>query len=152
MHIIAAKAAALGEALKPEFKTYCIQIVANAKALAEELLSLDFDLVTQGTDNHIVLIDLTRTGITGKVAAEALQRAGIIVNKNSIPFDKRSPWVTSGIRLGTPALTTRGMKQEQMRIVARLIKRVLSDVESESVLAAVKQEVKELCDQFPIPY
>ncbi|MCD6170792.1 MAG: serine hydroxymethyltransferase [Candidatus Latescibacteria bacterium] len=152
MHIIAAKAAALGEALKPEFKTYCSQIVANAKALAEELLSLDFDLVTRGTDNHIVLIDLTRTGITGKVAAEALQRAGIVVNKNSVPFDKRSPWVTSGIRLGTPALTTRGMKQEQMRVVARLIKRVLSDVHSESVLAAVKQEVKELCDQFPIPY
>ncbi len=151
MHIIAAKAVALGEALKPEFKTYCSQIVANAKALAEELLSLDFDLVTRGTDTHLILIDLTRANITGKAAAEALERAGIVVNKNPVPFDKRSPWVTSGIRLGTPALTTRGMKQEQMRTVARLIKRVLAHIEDELVLDNVKREVRELCDQFPIP-
>ena len=152
MHIIAAKAAAFGEALKPEFKTYCGQIVANARALAEELLSLDFDLVTGGTDTHLILVDLTRSGLTGRAAAEALEQTGITVNKNPIPFDRRSPWVTSGIRLGTPALTTRGMKQGQMRIVARLINQVLSHIDNESVLNKIKQEIKELCNHFPVPH
>ena len=152
MHIIAAKAAAFGEALKPEFKTYCGQIVANARALAEELLSLDFDLVTGGTDTHLILVDLTRSGLTGRAAAEALEQTGITVNKNPIPFDRRSPWVTSGIRLGTPALTTRGMKQGQMRIVARLINQVLSHIDNESVLNKIKQEIKELCKHFPVPH
>lgn len=152
MHIIAAKAAAFGEALKPEFKTYCGQIVANARALAEELLSLDFDLVTGGTDTHLILVDLTTSGLTGRAAAEALEETGITVNKNPIPFDRRSPWVTSGIRLGTPALTTRGMKQGQMRTVARLINQVLSHIDNESVLNKIKQEIKELCNHFPVPH
>ena len=152
MHIIAAKAAAFGEALKPEFKTYCGQIVANARALVEELLSLDFDLVTGGTDTHLILVDLTRSGLTGRAAAEALEQTGITVNKNPIPFDRRSPWVTSGIRLGTPALTTRGMKQGQMRTVARLINQVLSHIDNESVLNKIKQEIKELCNHFPVPH
>ncbi len=152
MHIIAAKAAAFGEALKPEFKTYSGQIVANARALAEELLSLDFDLVTGGTDTHLILVDLTRSGLTGRAAAEALEQTGITVNKNPIPFDRRSPWVTSGIRLGTPALTTRGMKQEEMRTVARLINQVLSHIDNKSVLDKIKQEIKELCKHFPVPH
>ncbi len=151
MHIIAAKAAALGEALNPEFKTYCQQIIANAKALAEELCRLDFNLVTGGTDTHLLLIDLTNTGITGKTAAEVLESVGITANKNVIPFDKQSPWVTSGIRLGTPALTSRGMREQEMRTVAKLISQVLSHLDDEPVLAKVRQKVGELCQQFPVP-
>ncbi|RMD98440.1 MAG: serine hydroxymethyltransferase, partial [Calditrichaeota bacterium] len=125
MHIIAAKAVAFKEALQPEFKEYARQIVKNAKALADELMRLGYKIVSGGTDNHLMLVDLRETDITGKDAENALHAAGITVNKNMVPFDERSPMVTSGIRLGTPALTTRGFKEDEMRRVARLIDRVL---------------------------
>ncbi len=150
MHVIAAKAVAFEEALQPEFIQYQQQVVKNAKALAEELLALGFDLVAGGTDNHLVLVDLTRKGITGKEAEEALGKAGIVVNKNSIPFDKRGPKITSGIRIGTPALTTRGFREDEMRMIARLIKQVLDDPESDKAINGVRDAVIELCKSFPI--
>ena len=150
MHVIAAKAVAFEEALRPEFRQYQEQVIKNAKVLAEELLSLGFDLVSGGTDTHLILVNLTRKGITGKKAEELLGRAGIVVNKNSIPFDKRGPKITSGIRIGTPALTTRGFREDEMRIIARLIKRVLDNPESNKVINSVKNTVFELCKSFPI--
>ena len=150
MHIIAGKAVAFEEALQPEFADYQRQILANASALAEELMRFGFDLVSGGTDNHLILMDLTRTGVTGKVAEKALVRAGIVVNKNSIPFDKKGPMVTSGVRLGTPALTTRGMKEEEMKMIAGLIKKVFDDLESEDSLMGVRDAVSDLCERFPI--
>ncbi len=153
MHVIAGKAVAFEEALQPEFADYQRQILANARVLAEELMHFGLDLVSGGTDNHLMLIDLTRTGVTGKVAEKALGRAGIVVNKNSIPFDKKGPMVTSGVRIGTPALTTRGMKEEEMKMVAGLIKKVFDDLESEDTLMAVREAVSDLCERFPIyPY
>lgn len=150
MHIIAGKAVAFEEALQPEFADYQRQILANAKVLADELMSFGLDLVSGGTDNHLILIDLTRTGVTGKVAEKALGRAGIVVNKNSIPFDKKGPMVTSGVRIGTPALTTRGMKEEEMKMIAGLIKKVFDDLESEGTLMEVREAVSDLCERFPI--
>jgi glycine hydroxymethyltransferase len=150
MHVIAAKAVALKEALAPEFKTYQAQIVKNAKALAATLMGEGWRLVSGGTDNHLMLIDVFAKGITGKVAEKALDRAGITVNKNTIPFDTNSPMVASGIRVGTPALTTRGMKEADMEKVGRLISRALSAVEDETRLAEVKRDVTKLCDQFPL--
>ncbi len=150
MHIIAAKAVAFKEALEPSFKDYARQIVSNAKALANELVELGYDIVSGGTDNHVMLVDLTRTGITGRDAENALHEAGITVNKNMVPFDERSPFVTSGIRLGTPALTTRGFKEEEMKRVARLIDRVLKNMGDEKVYAQVKGEVQEMCNAFPL--
>ncbi len=150
MHIIAGKAVAFGEALKPDFVDYQTQVIANAAELANELIRLGFDLVSGGTDNHLVLIDLTRKGITGRDAEIALGRAGIVVNKNTIPFDKNGPRVTSGIRLGTPALTTRGLKEDQMRMVASLIAKVLEDPESEPRLKKVHDTVSDICMSFPI--
>lgn len=150
MHIIAAKAVALGEALRPEFADYQKQIIANAKALAEDLVSQGFDLVSGGTDNHLILMDLTREGITGKDAEKALWKAGIVANKNSIPLDKRGPKVTSGLRLGTPALTTRGMKETEMKIIAGLIGTVLKKPDSERKLLEVRKTVSDLCRRFPI--
>jgi glycine hydroxymethyltransferase len=150
MHVIAAKAVALKEALAPEFKTYQAQIVKNAKALAATLMGEGWRLVSGGTDNHLMLIDVFAKGITGKVAEKALDRAGITVNKNTIPFDTNSPMVASGIRVGTPALTTRGMKEADMEKVGRLISRALSAVEDETRLGEVKRDVKWLCDQFPL--
>jgi glycine hydroxymethyltransferase len=150
MHVIAAKAVALKEALAPEFKTYQAQIVKNAKALAATLMGEGWRLVSGGTDNHLMLIDVFAKGITGKVAEKALDRAGITVNKNTIPFDTNSPMVASGIRVGTPALTTRGMKEADMEKVGRLISRALSAVEDETRLGEVKRDVKRLCDQFPL--
>lgn len=150
MHIIAAKAVAFGEALKPEFAVYQKQVVANAKVLAEELVNLGFDLVTGGTDNHLILIDLTERGITGRDAETALVKAGIVANKNTIPFDKRGPKVTSGLRLGTPALTTRGMQENEMKIIAGLIKKALENPKSERSLREVQATVSELCSSFPI--
>lgn len=150
MHIIAAKAVAFGEALQPSFKEYAKQIIANAQALAQELISLGYDIVSGGTDNHLMLIDLSNKGITGKAAENALHDAGITVNKNMVPFDTKSPFVTSGIRLGTPALTTRGMKEEEMKMIARFIDRVLQDPENEQNLQTVNREVQELCAQFPL--
>jgi glycine hydroxymethyltransferase len=150
MHIIAAKAVAFKEAMEPEFREYQKQVVANAKVLAEELMRLGFRLVSGGTDNHLILMDLTDKGITGKQAEEALARAGIVVNKNSIPFDKRGPKVTSGIRIGTPALTTRGFKEDEMKFIASLISEVLNQIDSDQVIKKVRSKVKELCDSFPI--
>ena len=150
MHVIAAKAVAFEEALKPEFKEYQKQVIINAKVLAEELIRLGFDLVSGGTDNHLILINLTKKGITGKDAEEILGKAGIVVNKNSIPFDKRGPRITSGIRLGTPALTTRGFKEDEIRIVARLIKKVLDNPDSDKIINEVRNTVSELCKSFPI--
>ncbi|MDD5582392.1 MAG: serine hydroxymethyltransferase [Candidatus Marinimicrobia bacterium] len=150
MHIIAAKAVALGEALKPEFKIYCKQIIKNAKILADALLRMDFDLVSGGTDNHLILIDLRNKNITGKSAEKALEKAGITVNKNMVPFDTKSPFVTSGIRIGTPALTTRGFKEPEMEQIAHFINRVITDPVNEKNLLAVRKDVEALTDQFPL--
>jgi glycine hydroxymethyltransferase len=150
MHVIAAKAVALKEALTPEWKAYQKQIVANAAALAKGLQGEGWRLVSGGTDNHLVLVDVFAKGLTGKVAEKALDKAGITVNKNTIPFDTNSPMVASGIRLGTPALTTRGMKEDEMHQVAKLISRALHAVENETELAAVKREVRTMCERFPL--
>jgi len=150
MHVIAAKAVAFREALTPEWRAYQQQIVINAAAFAEALLARGFRLVTGGTDTHLLLVDLTARQITGKDAQEALDRAWITVNKNTVPFETKSPMVTSGIRLGTPAVTTRGMKAPEMAIIAELIDRVLSNIGSESVAAKVRAEVQELTGRFPL--
>ncbi|OPX36278.1 MAG: serine hydroxymethyltransferase [Desulfobacteraceae bacterium 4484_190.2] len=150
MHIIAAKAVAFGEALRTEFSGYQRQVVTNARALAEELMGLGFNLVTGGTDNHLILIDLTLKGITGKEAEGALGQAGIVVNKNSVPFDKRGPRITSGLRLGTPAMTTRGMKEDEMKIIAGFIRKVLENPGSDKILTGVREAVLDLCSGFPI--
>ncbi len=150
MHVIAAKAVAFGEALKPEFKDYTRQIVANAKVMAEEFLQRDYDLISGGTDTHLVLIDLSNKNISGKKAEKALETAGITVNKNMVPFDTKSPFITSGIRVGTPAITTRGMKENEIKIICNLIDKVIHDPESEPLLEQVKGEVKALCSAFPL--
>jgi glycine hydroxymethyltransferase len=149
-HVVAAKAVALHEALQPGFKDYARQIVANAKALAETLLSEGFELVTGGTDNHLMLVDLSRRELTGKDAEIALDRAGITVNKNTVPNEKRSPFVTSGVRIGTPALTTRGMQEGEMQTIGRWIARALNHTAEAAVLAEIHREVRELCRRFPI--
>jgi glycine hydroxymethyltransferase len=150
MHAIAAKAVAFKEALAPEFKEYQFQVVKNAKALAERLLENRFELVSGGTDNHLMLVKLLKEGITGKVADETLERAGITLNKNMIPFDPATPFVTSGIRIGTPAMTTRGMGESQMVQIADMITTVLRDIKNEETISSVRSEVRELCDQFPL--
>jgi glycine hydroxymethyltransferase len=150
MHVIAAKAVSFKEALSPGFKEYQRQIVANARVLAETLVDEGWRLVSGGTDNHLMLVDVFSRGITGKAAEAALDRAGITVNKNTIPFDTNSPMVASGIRIGTPALTTRGMKEPEMERIGRLISRALHGVEDEAELAAVKRDVGKLCDGFPL--
>jgi glycine hydroxymethyltransferase len=150
MHVIAAKAVCFGEALNREFRDYQRQVVMNAKALAEALMEAGFDLVSNGTDNHLILIDLTEKETTGLDAEKALGRAGIVVNKNNVPFDKRGPQITSGVRIGTPALTTRGMKEEEMKVVAGLIANVLEEPDSERTLKEVQSAVSELCGRFPI--
>jgi len=150
MHIIAAKAVAFKEALSPEFKEYQQQILKNAQAMADELKNQGFRLVSGGTDNHLMLVDLTPKGVTGKEAQEALDRAAITVNKNGIPFDTKGPMITSGIRIGTPAVTTRGMKENEMRLIASYIADVVANINDESKIQAVAQEVKKLCDRFPL--
>lgn len=150
MHIIAAKAVAFGEALKPEFLEYSRQIVDNAKNMAEEFLSRGYHLVSGGTDTHLILIDLTEKGITGKKAENALEKVGITVNKNMVPFDQKSPFVTSGIRIGTPAVTTRGMKEDEMKTIVALIDKVISSPDSEDLLSTVMSEVLDLCRDFPL--
>ena len=150
MHIIAAKAVALKEALTPEFKEYQGQIARNAKALAAALAEKGLRIVSGGTDTHLMLVDVTVVGLTGKVASAVLDEAGITVNKNMIPFDKNSAFVASGIRLGTPALTTRGMKEEQMTEIAGLIARVLKDKDNEKTITSVRSRVKELCNEFAL--
>jgi glycine hydroxymethyltransferase len=150
MHVIAAKAVAFKEALQPAWRDYQRQIVTNAKALAAALLARGHRLVSGGTDTHLLLVDLTSRTITGKDAQEALDRAWITVNKNTIPFETKSPMVTSGVRLGTPAVTTRGMREPEMAEIASLIDRVLSDLGSASVEARVRDEVQELTNRFPL--
>jgi glycine hydroxymethyltransferase len=151
-HVIAAKAVALKEALDPSFKIYCKQVVANARTLAAALIEKGFQVVSGGTDNHLMLLDLRNRGdeLTGKVAEIALDKAGITVNKNTVPNETRSPFVTSGLRLGTPAVTTRGMKEVEMRRIAGMIDRVLRVPDDELVLRAVRTEVRELANEFPL--
>jgi len=150
MHVIAAKAVAFKEALSPEFKDYQKQVVSNASTLAAALTDKGYRIVSGGTDTHLMLVDLTGQELTGKVAEEALDKAGITVNKNGIPFDTKSPFITSGIRIGTPAVTTRGMKDGEMKTIAGFIHSVLNDVENGSIQQEIRGEVKELCKSFPI--
>lgn len=153
MHIIAAKAVAFKEALEPEFKSYQQQVVKNASALAEALIKEGFELVSGGTDNHLMLVDLGTVdsgGPSGKKMEGALDKAGITANKNTVPFDTRKPFVASGIRLGTPAVTTRGMKETDMAKIAGFIKRVYDNFENEEILANIKEEVKKYCQNFPL--
>lgn len=150
MHVIAAKAAAFKEALSDEFKQYQKQIVKNAKTLASTLIDKGYRLVSGGTDNHLMLVDLTKQNITGKDAEFALGLANITVNKNTIPFETRSPFITSGIRIGTPAVTTRGMKEGEMKIIGNLIADVLDNIENKDVINRVKEEVLQLCREFSL--
>ena len=150
MHVIAGKAVAFGEALKTPYIQYCEQIVKNAQILAETLLNLGYDIVSGGTDTHLVLIDLTKKGISGKKAEIALEEAGITTNKNMVPFDERSPMVTSGIRIGTPAVTTRGFQENEMLQVANLIDNVIQNIQDETIIKNTRNSVSELCAQFPI--
>ncbi|MDR2175616.1 MAG: serine hydroxymethyltransferase [Synergistaceae bacterium] len=150
MHIIAAKAVAFKLALEPSFRDYQKQILVNAKALADALMGYGFDLVSKGTDNHMMLIDLRNKGLTGKVMEFALNEAGLTVNKNTVPFDTEKPTVTSGIRLGTPAVTTRGFREPEMKRIAAWIDRISKDPGNESLRGAIKVEVKELCSKFPL--
>lgn len=150
MHVIAAKAVAFKEALSEEFKRYQEQVVKNAKALANRLASHGLRIVSGGTDNHLMLVDLRPIGITGNVAEKALEEAGITVNKNMIPFDTEKPTVTSGIRIGTPALTTRGMKEAEMEEIGDLIAYVLKNIDKEEVRKEVYQKVRNLCERFPL--
>ncbi|MDB5310943.1 MAG: glyA [Gemmataceae bacterium] len=151
MHVIAAKAVAFNEALRPSFKTYIAQVLANAKVLAEELGRAGFPIVSGGTDNHLMLVDVTAKGVTGKQAEHSLDAAGITVNKNMIPFDPRKPMDPSGVRIGTPALTTRGMKEGEMRQIAKWITTVLEHHEDKPTLDRVRGGVGDLCQQFPAP-
>jgi glycine hydroxymethyltransferase len=150
MHVIAAKAVALKEALTPEFRDYQASVLRNARRISEELKKRGYDIVSGGTDNHLVLIDLRSKGITGKEAEELLDRAGISVNKNSIPFDERPPAVTSGIRIGTPAATTRGMGEAEMAEIAGIMDEVLSNRHDESALGEFSGRVSALCRRFPV--
>ncbi len=150
MHIIAAKAVALKEAQEPEFKTYQRQILANAKTLADEFMRLGYHVVSKGTDTHLLLLSFVDRGMTGKQVEEGLDRAGITTNKNTVPFDPQPPLVTSGIRIGAPAVTTRGMKEPEMRQIAALIDRAIKNLDNESELAQVKGDVEKLCDRFPL--
>jgi glycine hydroxymethyltransferase len=151
MHVIAGKAVCFGEALRPEFKAYAARIVENAKALAESLASGGLRLISGGTDNHLLLVDVTPLGIGGKLAEETLDRCGITVNKNMIPFDERKPLDPSGIRIGTPALTTRGMGANEMRTIGGWMIAALRSPDDENVQQRIRREVRALCDQFPAP-
>jgi glycine hydroxymethyltransferase len=150
MHVIAAKAVAFEEALRPSFKSYQKKIVENAAVLADELLSHDLHLVSGGTDNHLILINLTNRNVTGKAVEAALDKAGITVNKNTVPFETQSPFVTSGIRIGTPAVTTRGFGSDEMKKIAAWINDVVDNVENEKVLSRIRGEVLELCGKYPL--
>jgi glycine hydroxymethyltransferase len=148
MHVIAAKAVCFKQAMTPEFKEYQKQIVKNAKTLAEKLVELGYNLVSGGTDNHLMLVDLRNKGITGKQAEKALEEAGITVNKNMVPFDPQKPWISSGIRIGTPAVTTRGMKEKDMGVIAEMINRILNDIENLKIKEEVRIEVESFCKRF----
>ncbi len=148
MHVIAAKAICFKQAMTPEFIEYQKQIVKNAKTLANKLVGLGYNLISGGTDNHLMLVDLRNKGITGKQAEKALEEAGITVNKNMVPFDPQKPWVASGIRIGTPAVTTRGMKEKDMGVIAEMINRVLNDTENQKIKDEVRKEVESFCKKF----
>lgn len=150
MHVIAAKAVSFGEALQDDFKTYQTQTQKNAKAMANKFVEMGYNLVSGGTDNHLILIDLRNKGLNGKIAEDALGQAAITVNKNMVPFDTESPFVTSGIRIGSPAMTTRGLKEAEFEQIAILIDRVLQNPEDASTHKKVEQEVRDLCDRFPL--
>jgi len=150
MHVIAGKAIAFKEALEPSYKKYCSQIVSNASILANKMNELGYDLVSNGTDTHLILIDLSNKKITGRLAENRLEEAGITTNKNMVPYDQKSPFVTSGIRIGTPALTTRGMKEDEMVFIADLIDQVLSNIDDDVVIKQVHKEVKNLCSSFKL--
>ena len=149
-HVIASKAVSFGEALDPKFRKYQENVKKNAEVMAMAFIDRGYKVISDGTDNHLMLVDLTNKGISGKKADKALEEAGITVNKNMIPFDTKSPFVTSGIRIGTPAVTTRGMKEADMDIIAELINRVISDPENEQNLINVKNDVKDFCSKFPL--
>jgi glycine hydroxymethyltransferase len=150
MHVIAAKAIAFGEALKPDFEIYTQKIVENAKNMANEFIKRDYTLVSGGTDTHVMLIDLSNKNINGKQAEVALGKAGIALNKNMVPFDTRSPFVTSGIRIGTPAITTRGMGKEEMIQIVDWINQIIENPESEKIAGDIKKDVSYLCSKFKI--
>jgi glycine/serine hydroxymethyltransferase len=152
MHVIAAKAVCLQEALSPGFKAYQDQIVRNAKALAEGMKRNGFRLVSGGTDNHLMLVDVGGRGLTGKECQAALDLAGITINKNTIPFETRSPFQASGIRLGSPAATSRGMKEAEMAAIADMISEVLLDLKNTEAIRKVRERVRELTARFPLPY
>jgi len=150
MHVIAGKAVAFGEALRPEFEGYGKQVIKNAQALAARLVKLGYNIISGGTDNHLMLADLRSKNVTGKDAQEALDQAGITVNKNAVPFDDKSPLITSGIRIGTPALTTRGMNENEMEYIGELINEVLMNMGKEHVYSSVAKRVEELCAGYPL--
>jgi glycine hydroxymethyltransferase len=150
MHIIMAKAVAFKEVLDNSFKNYANQVMINAKQLSSELMNKGYNIVSGGTDNHLMLVDLTNKNVSGKKTEVALGLAGITVNKNMIPFDTKSPFVTSGIRIGTPAMTTRGMKESEMELIASFIDKAINNYENETILESIKGEVKELCSKFPL--
>lgn len=149
-HVIAAKAVAFGETLSEEFTGYAKQVIANAQAMAKAFVSRGYDLISHGTDNHLMLIDLRNKNLTGKKAQETLDKAHITLNKNAVPFDDKSPFVTSGIRVGVPAITTRGMKENDMETVASMVDKVLSNIDDEKTIAEIKEDVKEFMQQFPL--
>ena len=150
MHVIAAKAIAFGEALKPNFITYAQSIIYNAKIMAEELMNMDYKLITGGTDTHVILIDLSNKNISGKKAESILGKAGITVNKNMVPFDTKSPFITSGIRIGTPAITTRGMGKEEVKQISYWIDKAIKNYDDDNTLSNIKKDVNHLCSNFPI--
>jgi glycine hydroxymethyltransferase len=152
MHVIAAKAVCFHQAMQPEFKVYQQQIVANAKALAEGMMRNGFRLCSGGTDNHLMLVDVGARNLTGKECQLALDEAGITTNKNTIPFETRSPFQASGVRLGTPAVTARGMKEPEMAAIADMISEVLMDIKNVDTAVAVRQRVRDLTAKFPLPY
>ena len=149
-HVIAAKAIAFGEALQPEFKHYTNQVVKNSKVMANEFIKKDYKIISGGTDNHCMLIDLTNKNITGKEAENALEKADITINKNMVPFDTLSPFITSGIRLGTPAITTRGVKEDIIPTIVNLIDKVINNYQNENSVIKVKKEVNQLMKDYPI--
>ena len=149
-HVIAAKAVAFGEILTDEFTAYAKQIIANAQSMARAFMEKGYDIISGGTDNHLMLIDLRNKNITGKKAQETLDKAHITLNKNAVPFDDKSPFVTSGIRVGVPAVTTRGMKEQHMQTVVNFIDKVLMNIDDEKTIAEVKSEVKTFMQQFPL--
>jgi glycine hydroxymethyltransferase len=150
MHVIAAKAVAFGENLQPQYRTYAKQIIKNAHALSSSLTKRGYNIISGGTDNHLMLIDLRNKNLTGKETQEALDLAGVTVNKNAVPFDDKSPLITSGIRIGTPAITTRGMKEPEMDVIAEFMDRVLLNRTDKKLLKQVSDEVKIFCEGFPL--